>query len=768
MNQRLPRLVAVCVAIFLLTLAAMAGPAITTQPASQSYLVGTNAYFNVVATGTAPLSYQWQVGANPIAGGTSSTLGLNDVQPSDAGNYSVVVSEPGSAITSGTATLVVVASAAMVSPTLPSIAQTTFLVTSYGAVGDGATDNTTAIQNALSAAAHGGGIVRFPAASGAYLCGPITLSGSTDMQIDYGATLRMLPFYSGTASPTPAGYYPLTGSSYKNFITCGSAHDVEISGPGTIDGQGNPWWTAYTANGSLPHRPYLIDFTGGNRVLITGVTLTNSPMIHLRVDADNLTVFGVTVKDVNPNNNALNTDGIDPSGSDQLIQNCAVDVFDDNIAVKPESTFCSGLTIANCSFGTGHGLSIGGQTNKGLDGMTVTNCAFNGTTNGIRMKADPTEGGIVENVSCSGITMTNVTYPIVFYSYYDAIGNPGGTTVATVEKYNAKPPDSLNSSTLPFWSNISISNLTATGASGDSIIWGLPLSSCFINNVTLDGVNITGGGSFQIYNATNVQFTGGSSVGGYVACNALAITGQPRNQTVNSGSNVTMSASTVGTSGSNNTQPAYRWNFNGSALTNGTNADGSVVSGALTATLKILNVQTGEAGNYTVTASNSLDTYNVSSASLAPNSAPVSVTSGAATLTVISPFTAWVTGYGLDPATSGAMDADPVGDGVPNLLVFALGGNPTIASTELLPAAALATVNGSSALVYQFNLNKAAAAAVTVTVEYSSDLINWTTAVNGQDGVGIATASVNSATEHITVTIPTASSCLFARLRVAP
>jgi polygalacturonase len=745
----------------------MAAPTITTQPASQSYLVGTNAYFNVVATGTAPLRYQWYKNGGVIGTGTSGTLMLNAVQLTDGGNYSVTVSDSSSAVTSSIVTLTAVAPATT-PPALPNVAETTFLVTAYGALGDGATDNTAAIQSALNAAASAGGIVRFPAASKPYLCGPITLSGSTNMQVDYGATLQMLPFYSGTASPTPAGYYPLTGSSYKNFISCSNAHDVEISGPGTIDGQGAPWWTAYTANGSLPHRPYLIDFSGGTRVLVTGVTLSNSPSFHLRVDANNLTVFGLTIMDVNPNNNALNTDGIDPSGTDQLIQNCTVNVFDDNIAVKPESTYCSGITIADCSFGTGHGVSVGGQTNDGLNGMTVTNCTFNGTTTGIRLKADPTEGGVVQNLSYSNLTMTNVTYPIVFYSYYNSIGNPGGSSVTTVRNYNANPPDSLATTTLPVWEDITISNLTATGASGDSILWGLPLASCLIQNVTLNNVNIKGAGQFQIYNASNVQFTGSSSVPGYITCNALAITGQPQSQTVVTGSNVAMSASTVGTSGTFSTPPTCLWSFNGTALADGTYPDGSIVSGARTATIQIQNVQSGEAGNYAVTASNSLDTYNVTSKILAPNSAPVSVTSSTATLTVITPFTAWAISYGLDPAGNGAVDADPDGDGVPNLLVFALGGNPTVAKANILPTGTVTTVAGSPVLVYQFNLNRAAAASVAVTVEYSTDLVNWTTAVDGQDGVSIGMTPVDSATEHITVTIPGGSPRLFARLRVTP
>jgi hypothetical protein len=400
--------------------------------------------------------------------------------------------------------------------------------------------------------------------------------------------------------------------------------------------------------------------------------------------------------------------------------------------------------------------------------MTVTNCTFNGTTNGLRMKADPTEGGVVQNVSYSGITMTNVTYPIVFYSYYNVTGTPDGTSTGTAQKDNQTPPDSLNTTTLPVWENISISNFTATGATGDSILWGLPLANCFINNVLFNNVKISGGGSFQIYDSANVQFTGSSSVGTFITNNSLAITTQPQSKTVDSGSNVTLTASTVGTSGANTTAPTYQWGSNGAPLTNGTNADGSIVSGAQTNTLQIADVQTGEAGSYTITASNSLDTYNVTAGAYAPNSAPVTATSAAATLTVLTPFQVWAASYGLNPAGNGAEDANPTGDGLPNLLVYVLGGNPTQTNIALLPTATLTTVSNNPALVYQVNLNKAAAAANPVTVQYSSDLVNWTTTVNGQNGVTIGTTSLNSSTEQTTATFSNVNPAFFARLIVAP
>ena len=80
-------------------------PAITSQPASQTVVTGSSALFSVIATGTAPLSYQWYKDGSPVGGATSSTLSLSNVQFTDAGGYSVVISNVAGTATSNTATL---------------------------------------------------------------------------------------------------------------------------------------------------------------------------------------------------------------------------------------------------------------------------------------------------------------------------------------------------------------------------------------------------------------------------------------------------------------------------------------------------------------------------------------------------------------------------------------------------------------------------------------------------------------------------------------
>ena len=130
-----------------------------------------------------------------------------------------------------------------VNPALPNIPTNIFYVTDYGAVGDGTNDNTVSIQSTINAAsAAGGGIVDIPA--GTFLSGPITLLSSINLHIETNGMLQMLPL----------GIYPGGATNAFTFVYCNLAHDVEISGLGRIDGQGQAWWT-YNATNSMIVRP---------------------------------------------------------------------------------------------------------------------------------------------------------------------------------------------------------------------------------------------------------------------------------------------------------------------------------------------------------------------------------------------------------------------------------------------------------------------------------------------------------------------------------
>ena len=381
-------------------------------------------------------------------------------------------------------------------PTIPAYT-TNVIQLPYNAVGDGVTTNTVAIQNAINdVSAKGGGTVEIPG-PGVYLTGPLTMKSKINLQIDAGATLRMLPYaiWFPTWSATP-------------LISSSSLQNIEISGGGSIDGQGGGWWPSSAGSGLN-----MIFFSSCNTLLIQNVTISNAPkqqIVFKNSKGGNITIQGVTI--TAPSSHAAtpshNTDGIDLVGTNCLVQNCVISTGDDNIALGTSSigVLTSDVLVTNCAFGDGHGMTIGSNTQGGVSNLTVINCTFNGTDCGIRMKSDNAtsggggEGGIAQNLFFYNLGMTNIRYqPILIYSYYNEDSSPTGITPATA----AGQP--IGSSLFPIWKNIVISNLTATVATGGDagLIWGR--TEAPVTNIILTKINITATSNFKLYNVNGLQ-----------------------------------------------------------------------------------------------------------------------------------------------------------------------------------------------------------------------------------------------------------------------
>jgi polygalacturonase len=362
----------------------------------------------------------------------------------------------------------------------------------YSAVGDGVITNTEAIQKAIDAVAANGGVVEIPA--GVFLCGPVAMKSGVAMQLDRGAILRMLPYdrYPDKDSP-------------RSLISGSELHDVEITGSGMIDGQGIPWWPLARVRGA--RRPIMISLSGCSRVLIENVTLTNSPMFHIAIHgrSSDVTVRGVTIRanpSTDPVNPGHNTDACDVSGKNVLIENCDVSVGDDNFTCGGGT---SDVLITNCTYGYGHGVSIGSPTYGGVSNITVVNCTFSNTETGIRIKSDRGRGGYVHDLHYMNLKMNNVGCAILIYGSYMSTNreyrNLNDLTAPIAASYPSRPVMERT----PIYGNIIFSNITATVQSGRraGLIWGLPEAP--IANVSLDKVKITADKPFGIYSAQNVR-----------------------------------------------------------------------------------------------------------------------------------------------------------------------------------------------------------------------------------------------------------------------
>jgi polygalacturonase len=387
------------------------------------------------------------------------------------------------------------ARAADVNPALPVIPTLIKNITEFGAVGDGLTTNTTAIQATITAVeTAGGGTVEIPA--GVWMSGPVVLASHLRLQLDAGAVLRLLPidqYPGGTRNP-------------RDFISGPRLDDVAISGSGMIDGQGTPWWPYARVKGA--RRPRMIALSACNRVLIENVTLTNSPMFHIAISghSSNVTVRGVTIR-ANPSTDPVhpghNTDACDVSGKNILVENCNVSVGDDNFTCGGGT---SDVLITNCTYGYGHGVSIGSYThNGGVSNLTVINCTFNNTEAGIRIKSDRDRGGLLQNLSYLNLRMTNVGIPILVYAAYtNSDRNYRALEKLTPALAGAYPVADIGYRT-PIYRDLVFSNITATVSLGGraGLIWGLPEMA--VTNVLLQQVNITADRSFGVYDASNVR-----------------------------------------------------------------------------------------------------------------------------------------------------------------------------------------------------------------------------------------------------------------------
>lgn len=354
--------------------------------------------------------------------------------------------------------------------------ETTFNVRDFGAVGDGVTLDTDAVQKAFNECGKaGGGVVLMP--SGTYLSKPLTIRTNTTLRIEEGATLK--------ATDDPADYARTDKpGEFNHFFTGKDLENVTIEGGGTIDGSGQKWWIPAEAarqkkSGYTLPRPNLIVLTRVKNLTVRGVTIQNSPKFHfVPTDCENVVVEDA--KFFAPER-APNTDAIDPSMCKNVtIRRCLIDVGDDNVAVKSGKPHlhrefaAETLLVEDCTFKHGHGMSIGSEVVGGVKNVVVRNCTFEGTDNGIRIKTDRKKGGPVTNVLYENITMKDVAGAITITCYYPKI--PAVEQPKPVTK------------TTPAYSNITIRNLTATSTKDAGLLVGLPESP--INNVLLENVKI--------------------------------------------------------------------------------------------------------------------------------------------------------------------------------------------------------------------------------------------------------------------------------------
>lgn len=303
-----------------------------------------------------------------------------------------------------------------------SSSQKLFNVKDFGAVGDSLTKDTKAIQAAINSCSAKGGTVWVPA--GNYIIGTIQLKSNVTLSLDYGASLlgsKDMADYDQTLPPTREG-------NSECLIFAKDATNIAIEGLGIIDGRGDH--IAFNRGTSPPwnSRPRLIRFENCNQLKFSGVTFKRPAFwgIHL-VDCSNIHFNSVTIRfrDNNYNNDGLDLDGC----KNVVIENCDIATGDDGICLKSSLHPCENIVVRNCRVTSNTAaLKFGTSSSGGFIGVSVTNCYFYDSPMGA-IKLELVDGGRLENVDISCITMHNVGNPI-----FIRLGNRGSDF--TKKSYN--------------------------------------------------------------------------------------------------------------------------------------------------------------------------------------------------------------------------------------------------------------------------------------------------------------------------------------------
>ncbi len=381
---------------------------------------------------------------------------------------------------------------------------------SYGAKVDGVSKDTAAIQAAIDACEQrGGGTVKLSA--GTWLSAPIVLKSNITLELDKGTTLLGSSDHQDFPAKTE-----FRAPGRQSLVSATDATNVSITGEGVIDGAGESWWQEartfgdHGVMGSDHTRPRLVVFDHCRHVLVEGVTIQNSPMWQVvPYYSDDVTIRNIKV--LAPQHSP-NTDAIDPfSSSHVLIDHVYADVGDDNVAIKSGKANSEGpddpsrdITITDCTFLHGHGLSIGSEIAGGAQNIRAERIHFDGTDNGIRIKANRDRGNDVSSLTFRDIDMKNVKNAIIISEYYPKILPPDPDPVQPVTRLT------------PHFHDIALENVTATDIVSAGAIAGLPEAP--IRGVILKNVRIEAQHGLAISNAdvsgkgVTVQASDGSSI----------------------------------------------------------------------------------------------------------------------------------------------------------------------------------------------------------------------------------------------------------------
>ena len=364
--------------------------------------------------------------------------------------------------------------------------KTMYNIKDFGAVSDGVTLSTGAINGAIEKCSeNGGGMVVIPA--GTFKSGMILMKSNVELHLEMGATLLASADYKDYPAPPQSAYRSLRDDPAKwiAFIYAEKASNIAITGLGTIDGNGTlqkplPEPTTLDMQG----RPHNILFISCNQVRVEGIRMRQSGMWNQHyLNCEDVIIDRIEVY----NHSNRNNDAIDIDGCRRVvISNSIVDSDDDGITLKSTGpASCEDITITNCVASSFcNAIKMGTESTGGFRNIAISNCVVKpsrcettliyGRRNGISgIALEIVDGGIMEGIAISNMTIEGTESPL-----FIRLGN-------RARKHNptaSEPP-------VGKIRHLSFSNIIAynTGLFPVTIM-GLP-GHC-IENVTMDNIQI--------------------------------------------------------------------------------------------------------------------------------------------------------------------------------------------------------------------------------------------------------------------------------------
>ncbi len=356
-------------------------------------------------------------GALALTGVRTNVFSLFDLKPGT--DYTVAVGEDSLTVTTRTETGCV-------------------SVRDFGAVGDGVTNDTAAVQSAIHVCPAGGRVL-VPA--GTYMTGPLVLKSNMTLDLQKDAVLlgdtveEHYPLLPGEIRDAQTGeeiqVSSWEGNPYvcrMSFITAFHAENIAIVGQGAIDGnaQNSTWWN--DVKNRTIGRPRLVFFNHCSHITFHGITGRNSASWNFHpFFCKDVGFYNIAVE---APKDSPNTDGTDPESCDDVrFIGIRYSVGDDAIAIKSGKIYmgmkyqtpATNHLVRNCLMEYAHGaMVLGSEMAGGVKNITVSQCYFLHTDRGLRIKTRRGRGkyAVIDGVEFSNIRMDNVMAPLVMNMYY--------------------------------------------------------------------------------------------------------------------------------------------------------------------------------------------------------------------------------------------------------------------------------------------------------------------------------------------------------------